>query len=152
MMSDGNFKGTYALFMPGEERIFFRYFHSIAIAVLMILIFLGIFVSGTTTVDALVVALIVVLPMYLVRLLFGKRFVDSVMIDFDARTVRFSFSDERGTFEKAFEQIKSIKFRFYLTFVLDDARIMVKRPANKKEVFRLLRNVAMVDSGMFDGI
>ncbi|MCJ7774728.1 MAG: hypothetical protein MUP22_16510 [Desulfobacterales bacterium] len=51
-----------------------------------------------------------------------------------------------------FQDIEKINFRFYLTFVMDDARIMVKRPHNKKEVFRLLKNVSMVDVGMFGGI
>ncbi|MDY0041296.1 MAG: hypothetical protein RBS57_13370 [Desulforhabdus sp.] len=145
-------KGTYALFMPGEERIFFRNFHVIAIATLTILLFLGVFVSGMSILDALVVASIVVLPMYVVRLMYGKRFAESVMIDFDNRTVRFSFSDERGSFERAFEQIKHIKFKFYLTFVLEDQSVMIKRPANKKEVYQRLKNVSRVDSGLFEGI
>lgn len=151
-MPDEHAKATYTFFMPGEERIFFQYFYLIAMALLLILISVGVFVSGMTSAEAMMVALIFVLPIYFLRLLYGKRFADSVTVDFDARTVHFSFSDERGSFEKPFEDIKSIKFRFYLTFVLNDARIMVKRPANKKEVFRLLQNVAKVDSGMFEGI
>jgi len=35
---------------------------------------------------------------------------------------------------------------------MDDVRIMVKRPQNKKEIFRLLKNVFTVDVGMFGGI
>lgn len=143
---------TYTFFMPGEERIFFQYFHLIAIALLLILVAIGVFLSGMTLAEALMVALTFVLPMYLLRLVYGRRFADSVTIDFDTRTVRFSFSDERGSFEKAFKDIRGIKFRFYLTFALEGARIMVKRPANKREVLRLLKNVAKVDSGMFDGI
>ncbi len=96
--------------------------------------------------------LIFVSPVYFVYFVFGKRFADSVTLDFDARKVRFSFSDERGTFERDFQDIEKINFRFYLTFVMDDARIMVKRPQNKKQVFLLLKKVSMVDVGMFGGL
>ena len=73
-------------------------------------------------------------------------------LDFDARKVRFSFSDERGSFERDFQQIKWINFKFYLTFVMDDVRIMVKRPRNKKQVFRLLKNVSKVNTSLFGGL
>jgi hypothetical protein len=142
---------TYTFFMPGEERIFFRYFHVIAIALLLIIFFVRLFGSRTNTQDALVFALVLVLPIYLLRLIYGKRFVDSVTLDFDDGTVLFSFSDESRSFKKNFQDIRKIRFRSYLTFVLDDGRIMVKRPNNKKEAFRLLQKVSKVDSGIFAG-
>ena len=138
--------------MPGEERIYFRYFHIIAITLLLIVIAFQIVTSETTVKEAVVTALVFVSPVYFVYFVFGKRFADSVTLDFDTRKVRFSFSDERGSFERDFQDIEKINFRFYLTFVMDDARIMVKRPQNKKEIYRLLRKVSIVDVGMFGGI
>jgi len=145
-------KRTYTFFMPGEERIFLNHFHTIAIAILLIMIYFQIVTSETTVKDAMVTGLVFMLPFYFIYFVFGKRFADSVTLDFDARKVRFSFSDESGSFERDFQDIRKINFRFYLTFVMDDARIMVKRPHNKKQVFRLLKKVAMVDSGMFGGL
>ena len=137
--------------MPGEERIYFRYFHIIAITLLLIVIAFQIVTSETTVKEAVVTALVFVSPVYFVYFVFGKRFADSVTLDFNARKVRFSFSDERGTFERDFQDIEKINFRFYLTFVMEDARIMVKRPKNKKKVFRMLKSVFTVDGGMFSG-
>jgi hypothetical protein len=151
-MTDSVDKKTYTFFMPGEERIYFRYFHIIAITILLIMIAIQVLASETTVTEAIVTGLIFVSPVYFVYFVFGKRFADSVTLDFNERKVRFSFSDERGSFERDFQDIKKINFKFYLTFVMDDARIMVKRPHNKKEVFRLLKNVSMVDVGMFGGI
>ncbi|MBW2645611.1 MAG: hypothetical protein JRE23_05455 [Deltaproteobacteria bacterium] len=150
-MTDPVGKKTYTFFMPGEERICLQYFHTIAIALLLIVISCRVFFLETAVEDSIVVGLILVSPMYFVYLVFGKRFADSVTLDFDARKVRFSFSDERGSFERDFQQIKWINFKFYLTFVMDDARIMVKRPHNKKAVFRLLKNVSKVNAGLFGG-
>ena len=150
-MTDSVDKKTYTFFMPGEERIFLNHFHTIAIALLLIAIAFQVVASETAVADAMVTGFIFVLPLYFIYFVFGKRFADSVTLDFDARKVRFSFSDERGSFERDFQDIEKINFRFYLTFVMDDARIMVKRPYNKKEVFRLLRNVSKVDVGMFGG-
>ncbi|MBU2522397.1 MAG: hypothetical protein KJ550_12050 [Proteobacteria bacterium] len=151
-MTDSVDKKTYTFFMPGEERIYFRYFHIIAITILLIMIAIQVLASETTVTEAIVTGLIFVSPVYFVYFVFGKRFADSVTLDFNERKVRFSFSDERGSFKRDFQDIKKINFKFYLTFVMDDARIMVKRPHNKKEVFRLLKNVSMVDVGMFGGI
>jgi len=137
--------------MPGEERIYFRYFHIIAITLLLIVIAFQVVTSETSVKEAVVTALVFVSPVYFVYFVFGKRFADSVTLDFDKRKVRFSFSDERGTFERDFQDIEKINFRFYLTFVMDDVRIMVKRPKNKKQVFRMLKNVFTVDVGMFSG-
>ena len=137
--------------MPGEERIYFRYFHIIAITLLLVVIAFQVVTSETSVKEAVVTALIFVSPVYFVYFVFGKRFADSVTLDFNARKVRFSFSDERGTFERDFQDIEKINFRFYLTFVMDDARIMVKRPKNKKQVFRMLKSVFTVDVGMFSG-
>ena len=151
-MTDSVDKKTYTFFMPGEERIYFRYFHIIAITILLIMIAIQVLASETTVTEAIVTGLIFVSPVYFVYFVFGKRFADSVTLDFNERKVRFSFSDERGSFKRDFQDIKKINFKFYLTFVMDDARIMVKRPHNKKEVFQLLKNVSMVDVGMFGGI
>jgi hypothetical protein len=142
---------TYTFFMPQEERIFFRHFYVITIALLLVVFFLRIYISAATAGDAMVFALCIVLPMYLLRLVYGKRFVESVTLDFHARTAHFLFSDERGLMKRNFQEIKEIKFRFYLTFVLDDLRVMVKRPRNKKEVFRVLHGVSKVDVGIFKG-
>ena len=151
-MTDSVDKKTYTFFMPGEERIYFRHFHIIAITLLLLMIALQVVISETSVKDAVVTGLIFVSPVYFVYFVFGKRFADSVTLDFDARKVRFSFSDERGSFEKDFQDIEKINFRYYLTFVMGDVRIMVKRPQkNKKEIFRMLRKVSMVDVGMFGG-
>ncbi len=138
--------------MPGEERIYFRYFHFIAITLLLVVIAFQVVTSETSVKDAVVTALVFVSPVYFVYFVFGKRFADSVTLDFNARKIRFSFSDKRGTFERDFQDIEKINFRFYLTFVMDDARIMVKRPKNKKQVFRMLKSVFTVDVGMFSGL
>lgn len=138
--------------MPGEERIYFRYFHFIAITLLLVVIAFQVVTSETSVKDAVVTALVFVSPVYFVYFVFGKRFADSVTLDFNARKIRFSFSDKRGTFERDFQDIEKINFRFYLTFVMDDARIMVKRPQNKKQVFRMLKSVFTVDVGMFSGL
>jgi len=130
--------------MPGEERIYFRYFHIIAITLLLVVIAFQVVTSETSMKEAVVTALIFVSPVYFVYFVFGKRFADSVTLDFNARKVRFSFSDERGSFERDFQDIEKINFRFYLTFVMEDARIMVKRPKNKKQVFRMLKSVFTV--------
>lgn len=142
----------YTLYMPGEERIFFRHLHLMAIVVTVALVCLRVFISGKSIEAALLFSLIVVLPVYILTLAYKKRFADSILLDFDAGKARFSFSDERGSFERGFEEIRRIRFRFYLTFVLDDARIMIKRPQNKKEVFHVLKAVGKLDGGMFDGI
>ena len=152
-MTDFVDKRTYTFFMPGEERIFLNHFHPIAIAILLLVISFQVVTSETTVQNAIVTGLIVISLLYFIYFVFGKRFADSVTLDFDARKVRFSFSDERDSFEKDFQDIKKINFRFYLTFVMaDDARIMVKRPRNKNQVYLLLKKVSVVDVGMFSGI
>jgi hypothetical protein len=135
--------------MPGEERIFFNYFHGIAFTFLLLLSLLGVFITKLSTVDAIYRALVFVLPLYVVILMFKKRFADEVTLDFDVRKIRFVFQDERGTIEREFQEIEKVNFGFYLTFVMKDARIMVKRPDNKKEVFQLLKSVFTVDRGIF---
>ena len=151
-MTDSVDKKMYTFFMPSEERIYFRYFHIITITILLIVIAFQIVALQASVKDAVVTGLIFVSPIYFIYFVFGKRFADSVTLDFDARKVRFSFSDERGSFERDFQDIKKINFRFYLTFVMDDARIMVKRPHNKKQVFQMLKSVFSIDVGMFSGL
>jgi hypothetical protein len=135
--------------MPGEERIFFNYFHGIAFAFLLLLSLLGMFITKLSTADAIFRALVLVLPVYVVILMFKKRFANEVTLDFDVRKIRFAFQDERGTIEREFLEIEKVNFGFYLTFVMKDARIMVKRPDNKKEIFKLLKSVFTVDRGIF---
>jgi hypothetical protein len=142
-------KNIYTFYMPGEERILFNYFHWIAFAFLLLLSLLGVFFSKLSTVDAVFRALVFVVPVYGVILMFKKRFADEVTLDFDVRKIRFVFQDERGTIEREFPEINKVKFGFYLTFVMKDARIMVKRPDNKKEIFQLLKSVFTVDRGIF---
>jgi hypothetical protein len=142
-------KNSYTFYMPGEERFFFHYFHGITFAFLLLFSVLGIFITKLSMVDAIFNALVFVLPFYGVVLMFKKRFADEVTIDFDARKIRFVFRDERGTIEKEFQEIKKVNFGFYLTFVMNDSRIMVKRPSNKKEIFQLLKSVFTVDCGIF---
>ena len=151
-MTDFVDKRTYTFFMPGEERIFLNHFHPITIAILLLVISFQVITSETTVQNAIVTGLIVISPLYFIYFVFGKRFADSVILDFDARKVRFSFSDEKDSFEKDFQDIEKINFRFYLTFVMPDARIMVKRPRNKNQVYLLLKKVSVVDVGMFSGI
>jgi hypothetical protein len=150
-MPDVSTKKTYTFFMPQEERIFFRHFYVVTIALLLVVVFFRIYLSETTLEEAMVFGLFIVLPMFLMRFIYGKRFAESVTLDFHSRTAQFLFSDERGLIKKNFQEIREIKFRFYLTFILDDIRVMVKRPRNKKEVFRLLQTVAKVDLGIFKG-
>ncbi len=135
--------------MPGEERFFFHYFHGITFAFLLLFSVLGIFITKLSMVDAIFNALVFVLPFYGVVLMFKKRFANEITLDIDARKIRFVFRDERGTIEKEFQEIKKVNFGFYLTFVMNDARIMVKRPSNKKEIFQLLKSVFTVDCGIF---
>ena len=151
-MTDFVDKRTYTFFMPGEERIFLNHFHPITIAILLLVISFQVVTPETTVQNAIVTGLIVISPLYFIYFVFGKRFANSVTLDFDARKVRFSFSDERDSFEKDFQDIQKINFRFYLTFVMADARIMVKRPRNKNQVYLLLKKVSVVDVGMFSGI
>jgi hypothetical protein len=135
--------------MPGEERIFLNHFHKIAFAFLLLFSVIGFFIKKLSAVDAIFNALVLVLPFYGAVLMFKKRFANEVTLDFDVRKIRFVFQDERGTIEKEFQEIKKVNFGFYLTFVMEDARIMVKRPDNKKEVFQLLKSVFKVDRGIF---
>jgi hypothetical protein len=142
-------KNIYTFYMPGEERIFLNYFHGITFAVLLLFSVIGVFIKKLSTVDAIFNALVFVLPFYGVILMFKKRFADEVTLDFDLRKIRFVFEDERGTIEREFLEVNKVNFGFYLTFVMKDARIMVKRPDNKEEIFRLLKSVFKVDRGIF---
>lgn len=135
--------------MPGEERFFFKYFHGITFAFLLMFSLLGVFTTKLSTEDAIFSAFVFVLPLYGLILMFRKRFANEVTLDFDIRKIRFVFQDERGTIEREFLEIKKVKFGFYLTFVMEDAKIMVKRPDNKKEIFQLLKSFFTVDRGIF---
>jgi hypothetical protein len=150
-MSQALNKGTYMLFMPKEEQFFFRYFHLISAGILLAVVFLRIFASGANAEDALVFGIGLVLSMYLLGAVYGKRFAESIILDFDTRTARFCFPDKRGVLERHFQDIRKINFGFYLTFVMDDVRIMIKRPRNKKEVFQTLQDISKVDPGIFKG-
>ena len=142
-------KNIYTFYMPGEERIFFNYFHGLALASLLLFALLGVFMANLSTVDAIWRALVFVLPLYVVILIFKKRFAKEVTLDFELRKIRFVFQDERGTIEREFVEIQKVNFGFYLTFVMKDARVMVKRPDNKKEIFQLLKSVFKVDRGIY---
>jgi hypothetical protein len=142
-------KNIYTFYMPGEERIFLNYFHGITFAFLLLFSVIGVFIKKLSTVDAIFNAFVFVLPFYGVILMFKKRFADEVTLDFDLRKIRFVFEDERGTIEREFLEVNKVNFGFYLTFVMKDARIMVKRPDNKEEIFRLLKSVFKVDRGIF---
>jgi len=135
--------------MPGEERIFFKYLHGLTFAFLLLVSLLGFFITKLSMLDAIFHGLVFVLPFYGVILMFKKRFANEVTLDFDVRKIRFVFQDERGAIEREFLEIKKVNFGFYLTFVMKDAKIMVKRPANKKEIFQLLKSVFTVDCGIF---
>ena len=142
-------KNSYTFYMPGEERIFFHYFHGIAFASLLLFSFIGVYITMLSTVDAILRAIVLVVPCYVLILMFKKRFATEVTLDFELRKIRFVFPDERGTIEKDFPEIEKVKFGFYITFVMNDARVMVKRPYNKKEVFQMLKSVFTIDHGMF---
>ena len=148
-MTDSFGKNSYTFYMPREESIFFKHLHGIAFAFLLLFSLLGVFITKMATVYAIFNALVFVLPAYGVSLAFRKRFAGEVTLDFDARKIRFVFQDERGMIQREFQEIKKVNFGFYLTFVMDDARIMVKRPDNKKEIFLLLNSVFKVDRGIF---
>ena len=142
-------KNIHTFYMPGEERIFFHYFHGITFAFMLLFSLLGVFIAKLSTADAISQALVLVLPFYVVILMFKKRFANEVTLDFDVHKIRFVFQDERGTIEREFLEIKKVNFGFYLTFIMKDATIMVKRPADKKEIFQLLKSVFTVDCGIF---
>jgi hypothetical protein len=142
-------KNIFTFYMPGEERFFFKYFHGITFAFLLLFSLLGVFTTKLSTEDAIFSAFVFVLPFYGLILMFRKRFANEVTLDFDIRKIRFVFQDERGMIEREFLEIKKVKFGFYLTFVMEDAKIMVKRPDNKKEIFQLLKSVFTVDRGIF---
>jgi hypothetical protein len=135
--------------MPGEERLFFNYFHPIAIACLIFLLAMGIFFSDLTLGVSFQRAIVFVAPLYLIYYVFGKRFASQVTLDFASQKIRFVFSDERGTIERNFQEVTQVKFQYYLTFVLPDAKIMVKRPKNKKVIFQMLDSVFTVNRGIF---
>ena len=135
--------------MPGEERFFFKYFHGITVAFLLMFSLLGVFITKLSKEDAIFSAFVFVLPFYSLILMFRKRFANEVTLDFDIRKIRFVFQDERGTIEREFLEIKKVKFGVYLTFVMEDAKIIIKRPDNKKEIFQLLKSFFTVDRGIF---
>jgi hypothetical protein len=141
-------KNIYTFYMPGEERIFLNYFHGITFGFLLLFSLLGVFITKLSPADAVFNALVFVLPFYGMIMIFKKRFADEVTLDFDLRKIRFVFRDERGTIEREFSEIKKVNFGFYLTFVMEDAGIMVKRPDNKKEIFYMLKSVFTVDRGI----
>jgi len=140
---------NYTFYMPGEERFFFKYFHPIAIAGLLFLFAMGIFFSDLGMGESFQRAIVFVAPLYLVYYVFGKRFAYEVTLDFAAQKIRFTFNDERGTLEQDFQEVLQVKFQYYLTFVLPEAKIMVKRPKNKKVIFQMLESVFTVNRGIF---
>ena len=151
-MKESDKTQTYTFYMPGEERYFFKYFHLIALAVTaFVTILIGLY-SEMSLGDSFLQIVIFVAPLYFVYFMFHKRFASKVMLDFNAKKVHFSFTDERGTFERGFEEIKQVHFQYYLTFVLEDAKIMVKRPPNKKEMFEMLVVVFKVNRGIFAAV
>ena len=140
---------NYTFYMPGEERIFFNYFHPIAIAGLLFFFAMGMLYSDLAMGDSLQRAIVFVAPLYLIYYVFGKRFASEVTLDFAAQKIRFTFSDERGALEQDFQEVIQVHFKYYLTFVLPDAKIMVKRPKDKKVVFQMLDSVFTVNRGIF---
>jgi hypothetical protein len=149
MSSDSAVKKITSFYMPGEERFFFDYFHQIALGFIVLFSLLGLSLAKMTILEAVSQAVLMVLPLYAVYFLFAKRFADEVTLDFDRQEIRFTFKDGRGTVTKAFREVEKVNFQFYLTFVLEDGKVMVKRPANKKEVFQVLSSVFKVDRGIF---
>ncbi|MCK5226853.1 MAG: hypothetical protein KAK02_01540 [Desulfobulbaceae bacterium] len=143
---------TYTFYMPGEECYFFKYFHLIALAAMASFSILGVLYSEMSLAGSFLQAVIFVGPICFVYFMFSKRFASKVMLDFNAKKAHFSFTDARGTFERDFKEIKKVNFQYYLIFVLEDAKIMVKRPPNKKEIFQMLNAVFKVDRGYFAGV
>lgn len=142
---------TYTFYMPGEERFFFNYFHPIAIVGLVFFFVMGVFYTDLAIGESLQRAIVFVAPLYLIYYMFGQRFATEVTLDFAAKKIRFTFSDERGTIEQNFQEVIQVHFQYYLTFVLPDAKIMVKRPKDKKAVFQILDSVFTVNRGIFAG-
>ncbi|OGQ94346.1 MAG: hypothetical protein A2521_13145 [Deltaproteobacteria bacterium RIFOXYD12_FULL_57_12] len=147
-MTDSVEKNSYTFYMPREESFYFNHLHVIAGAFLLMFSVFGFFVTKLGMEETIYNALVFVLPIYVVSLAFRKRFASEVTVDFAARKIRFVFQDKRGTIEREFQEIQKVNFGFYLTFVMDDARIMVKRPKNKKEIFQLLKPDFKVDQGI----
>jgi hypothetical protein len=141
--------GNYTFYMPGEERVFFKYFHLIAIAGLLFFFAMGSFYSDLAMGESFQRAIIFVAPLYLIYYVFGKRFADEVTRDFGAKKIRFTFSDERGTLERDFQEVIQVHFQYYLTFVLSDAKIMIKRPKDRKATFQILVSEFTVNRGIF---
>ena len=148
-MTNTTDKESYTFRMPGEERLFFDYFHIIAIALFLLLLLLSSSSGKTTLPDSLLNALVVVLPLYVIRFMFAKCFADKVTLDFQTKKIHFLFHGERGEVIRDFNEVKQVNFQYYLVFILEDARIMVKRPGNKKEVFQMLDRVFTVSRGYF---
>ncbi len=142
-------KHTYTFYLPGEERFFFNYFHLIAIALLLFFSSLGFFASKMTAMSALVQAILFTSPMYIVYYIYRKRFANEVTLDFDRQKIRFLFPDDRGALETDFQEVKQVHFQYYLIFVVEDARIMIKRPKDKKQVYEMLRSSFKVNRGYF---
>ena len=140
---------TYTFYMPGEEKIFFKHFHLISIAALLLFSLIGFKVAGMPLEDSCFRAIVFVLPLYFVYYGLGKRFAEEVRIDFATQKVRFRFNDERGVIEKDFQEIRQVNFQYYLCFVLDDAKYMIKRPPDKKEIFRVLAAAFKINRGYF---
>lgn len=140
---------TYTFYMPGEERFFFKYFHLISIAALLLFSALGVKISGMPLAEACFHAIVFVLPLYFVYYALGKRFAEEVRLDFAAQKARFLFNDERGIIERDFQEIRQVNFQYYLCFVLDDAKYMIKRPPDKKEIFRVLVAAFKINRGYF---
>ncbi|MCL7487604.1 MAG: hypothetical protein M8357_05460 [Desulfobulbaceae bacterium] len=139
----------YTIFMPGEERYFFKYFHLLGLAAMITFTILGVIYSGMSAEESFIQALVFVVPLYFVYFVFGKRFARQVTLDFDAKKISFIFHDQRGIVVKDFAEVKKIHFQYYLTFVLEDAKVMVKRPPDKKEVFKKLNADFILHRGIF---
>lgn len=137
--------------MPGEERFFLRYLHAIAGAVYLIVVLLIFRTNEIEGFAAALEGLFFVGPFYALVLFYRRRFAERIELDFEGRRIVFHFSDERGRISADFSAVSHVKFQSYLTFVLGETRIMVKRPQDKKKTLQILKRAFQVNQGWLVG-
>ena len=147
--NDSSTPKFYEFQMPGEERIFLDHFFKFAGALALAFFFLGIMAAKMSAAESMIRALILVGPFVILYYFFANRFADTVSLDFETRKIRFSFEGRGKIIEKSFDEIQKVKFQYYLTFISEDMRIMIKRPRNRKEIFLMLEPFFTIDRGLF---
>jgi len=151
-MAEGDARSdVHSFSMPGEERFFFRHLQPIAVTVYLLVVFL---IFGSNEGDWFAAALkgvFFVGPFYALVLFYRRRFVEWIDLDFGNCRITFQFPDGRGRVSEDFSAVSHVKFQSYLTFVMGETRIMVKRPQDKKGTLRILKKAFQVNQGWLVG-